>query len=99
MGLPNLIVLQPKASENTNIVAIFKNYKCILGVSSSLNPYASSKGAPRVPRNEPITLIAYKIENGKFFIGKKETTTSDATTAPKMEEISSEGLNKLLADL
>jgi hypothetical protein len=99
MGLPNLTALKPANPEKAHIVAIFKNYKCILGVSDDLNPYARSKGAPRVPRNEPITLIAYKVEGEKFFIGKIETTTSNAKTAPVMQEISSESLDKVLAGL
>jgi hypothetical protein len=99
MGLPNLTALKPANPEKAHLVAIFKNYKCILGVSDDLNPYASSKGAPRVPRNEPITLIAYKVEGDKFFIGKIETTTSDAKTAPVMQEISNESLDKVLAGL
>jgi hypothetical protein len=99
MGLPNLTALKPANPEKAHIVAIFKNYKCILGVSDDLNPYARSKGAPRVPRHEPITLIAYKVEDDKFFIGKIETTSSDAKTAPVMQEISSESLEKMLAGL
>ncbi len=99
MGMQNLIALKPTNIEGATIVALFKNYKCCLGVSDDVNPYADSKGAPQVPINEAIVLVAYKVKGNKAYFGKKTTTTSTADSAPKMQEITIEELKHKIKEL
>ncbi len=99
MGMQNLVALAPVNSEGATVIALFKNYKCCLGVSDDVNPYADSKGAPQVPQNEAIVLVSYKVKGDKAYFGKMTTTTSTATQAPKMEEISLDELKRRIKEL
>jgi hypothetical protein len=99
MGMSDLVALKPTNTEGATVVALFKNYKCCLGVSDDVNPFANSKGAPQVPRNEAIVLVAYKIKGNKAYFGKTTTTASTAAVTPKMEKITLDELKRKIKEL
>ena len=99
MGMKNLIALKPANPEKAQIVAVFTKLHCCLGISDDLNAYSSTKGAPQVPSGEAIVLIAYKMKDGKFYLGMSNTTTTEATTLPAMQALSPLQLSGVLADL
>ncbi len=67
-----------KPNSNETLYMTFKNIKSAVKLHSSQKESSIFHSDGAVPRNEPVTLVAIKIENGKPFIAKVETTPEKA---------------------